>query len=1634
MAADSRAASVTMSDDAATSCLVELSDEGTFLQGLVCIVPAPSSVHFVCACSGIFDLSSLRISVADASGKISTIQGKLSVLDGSWFGCSPFLPAGHFSVQVSDGTHSAPQQFLQVLPQATPAAASLVMQTFLTKCLGPLPCWRSKLTSAAASGYNAVHLTPLCSLGASGSAYSIQDHTRYGASLQCADAQQCESDLRVLFEELRTGGCLVFSDFVPNHVASSARWLLESPDMTFNLQSAPWLTAAAILDDSIQRISNEVCLTWHPSHERLNAVFAADGLPLWNGTTPMDTPPRVRVVTDFILSTAKARCRPWEYYAMSANQASLLEELLMGPYSHQQQAATARDDAALKKAAAAIATCLLQEPQALHNPSMSGHRFPVVLSQGGPVENALAKATGAVAQALGGGIVSSSDMPKVCKHVVDMINLQLFKVWDDDAAACSEGVHGAAAHLWMGERGGAAQLQEGGGVVPAYFQRMHEGTHAWRCGVMACNGFVWGGDVMQVPTYPAAAQGCVKSAMAQAAQDDAQGGADAKTTSSVWPLECSVPLSAASGTYMRRELVAWSDCIKLNYGVAVQWKKPLWKRMRAYAESLADLFDGVRLDNCHGTPMFVSQALLRCMRQRRPQMLVIAELFTGNASLDEQFVARLGITALVREMMQCGDVAQVLSTILSSSLAGSKRPLGAPSAVMGGAGVLRCSSDLPVMLYDVTHDNEPADSRFGAWGTPVVAALASMAAGAVGTTWGVDQLLPEQLDVVKENRTIPTASVKSNPMLSLRGLLNAIHAGMYDNGLLECHAQQMPHAEHLLHVQRLNRRTGQSVHLIVALDSSMGAPTSQGGAQLRVKGATPGLAAFAHVGRGGGEHSAEQGCIPLPEIEGCCLMSETSSLFLNGDCAWGQMFEGASQVPAGAAAEAGVTVTSEGGNAIVDIDCAKFAVGSVALFMCSSARQGDVLPAHPLAGWAGSAAPATAPAAHETAQAMREACSGMDAEALRFALYMCEAEEREDSGGAHGCYSVPGVGALPWAGVAGVAPLLREFVRQDATGHAIAAHLREGDWYVHYTAQRLSRRRSCAALGRVLRGAAGGLQGLSRDAVPAATSVLLLQLWNALMSQCLSIFSSSPLLQALQAAGDMPGWCLVHPAQLQPFTWPAALQLMQHHFMLVGDSKSAPLLDGVSLGVEGKGGVLQAPLPLASMAAGVPHFSCSYMRCWGRDTFISCRGLTMLTGQWRCAAAHLLAFATVIRNGLVPNLHNAGRRPRYNARDATWFWASAVVDYVKLAPDGVTLLDVPLHHADGHTWSVRQALLSVLAAARGGVSFREDGAGESLDAHMTDEGFNVRFGPHPAPAFVHSGLVAGGNAANCGTWMDKMGSSAAWGNKGIPATPRCGAPVEITGLVFKVLTWAEQTLGDAGGVDLREWRQQLLKSAHPLYFIPTDASDDEKYLVRSTLVSQVNRGYLRDVAATAPLDSTVGGEGCMPPSWPLEFTEYQLRPNQLVALAEAPSLWPAGVASSALRCCEQHLVQRGSMGVRTLAPFDWAFRGDYVNSDSSSRETADGWNYHQGPEWLWLWGVYWRARVHTCGGARSHVLQQLWSAAAPHVKHLNSNAWGGLPELCNAGNAHCPDSCDVQAWSAATLLDALYDTLQLPLR
>ncbi|XP_008485660.1 glycogen debranching enzyme [Diaphorina citri] len=117
------------------------------------------------------------------------------------------------------------------------------------------------------------------------------------------------------------------------------------------------------------------------------------------------------------------------------------------------------------------------------------------------------------------------------------------------------------------------------------------------------------------------------------------------------------------------------------------------------------------------------------------------------------------------------------------------------------------------------------------------------------------------------------------------------------------------------------------------------------------------------------------------------------------------------------------------------------------------------------------------------------------------------------------------------------------------------------------------------------------------------------------------------------------------------------------------------------------------------------------------------------------------------------------------------------------------------------------------------------------------------------------------------------------------------------------------------------------------------------------------------------------------------------------------------------------------MGMRTLDPGDWSYRGDYANdNDSDDPTVAHGFNYHNGPEWLWPLGFFLRAKLefaepHT----RSATIGSIRSLLARHFVHLNTSYWRGLPELTNKDGKECPGSCNTQAWSSSTLLEVIHD-------
>ena len=102
--------------------------------------------------------------------------------------------------------------------------------------------------------------------------------------------------------------------------------------------------------------------------------------------------------------------------------------------------------------------------------------------------------------------------------------------------------------------------------------------------------------------------------------------------------------------YLRRHVNIWGDSIKLRYGDSPACSPYLWQHMGEYVAQMATIFDGLRLDNAHSTPIHVCQYMLQYARSHNPNILIMAELFTCSAELDALFTKKLNINGMIREI------------------------------------------------------------------------------------------------------------------------------------------------------------------------------------------------------------------------------------------------------------------------------------------------------------------------------------------------------------------------------------------------------------------------------------------------------------------------------------------------------------------------------------------------------------------------------------------------------------------------------------------------------------------------------------------------------------------------------------------------------------------------------------------------------------------------------------------------------------------------------------------------------------------------------------------------------------------------------------------------------------------------
>lgn len=191
--------------------------------------------------------------------------------------------------------------------------------------------------------------------------------------------------------------------------------------------------------------------------------------------------------------------------------------------------------------------------------------------------------------------------------------------------------------------------------------------------------------------------------------------------------------------YLKRNVICWRDCVKLRYGKDREECVELWDTIEKYVTEMAKIFKGFRLDNCHGTSLEATKYFIAKSREVNPNLLVIAELFTGSAQLDTEFVQEIGINFLIRESLNHKSPNSFSDFLLNSTQKNSE--------------IIR---KIPEILYDFTHDNPTLTQCRTTEDYLSNMILTAMFRGPTASTRGYEEVIPNQLSVVEEKRLYKT--------------------------------------------------------------------------------------------------------------------------------------------------------------------------------------------------------------------------------------------------------------------------------------------------------------------------------------------------------------------------------------------------------------------------------------------------------------------------------------------------------------------------------------------------------------------------------------------------------------------------------------------------------------------------------------------------------------------------------------------------------------------------------------------------------------------------------------------------------------------------------------------------------------
>ncbi|KRX09092.1 Six-hairpin glycosidase-like protein [Pseudocohnilembus persalinus] len=1454
----------------------------------------------------------------------------------------------------------------------------LNVQTQLPYCLGPINRWEDILQNQANLGYNAFHFLSLQTLGSSRHYYSIYDQCTLNKDLiPDNDFDRLAKFIKQVENQM---GALSFIDIILAHTSVDSHWLLEIQNCYYTKYNEPLLASALELDIALQKFSDDLSECKIQSYSKGNRV-----------ENLQDIDRLIEIMDKEVFQKLKI----YEYFQINVKE-------LQKQFRHilkmrkicipENNSDMDDDDDDVDFFSEDPKIKIIKELQD-HLSNEGIHRFGVYINFEILFKQILKNPYSYSIELIDECIVLLQDK---CKQKGMEFEQEIKKNIRKQI-------------IWYKiDRSEQEVGKFPNGLLPRYFTKLQNGDYA------ANSGYIF--------------------------KDDRQ---ENLAESKELP-------------YLKRNINIWEDLIKLRYGESKKDCPGLWKKMRIYIRKFATIFHGFRLSHASGIPLHVGEYFMRKARNVNNNIIVFAQVFAQNKAKEALFCQRLGINAILRETNKKDTAEDLVKEIiqlnqLNQNTVGSLQSLVKKDIITKTHKSILQPTFPSQIVFDQKHNNQSVLQKHGLKQMLCNLTVHSFASFFKGTVRGYDEMCPYQLSL-KDERRLYQVNVQDKQEWIITdeisiGILfkseinynNVEIKGSWDNW---ANSQKLKSiGQHYYYTVIKAPKAIDEFEYKYILDGvwqvDPNKPQKNGNNFYQIENKSifkkKVYKNFCHARRIMNQYVSKM-AQKYPES----FIKEYQNNVISIQRQFGTIKDNCSDV--------NVEITCPG---IIDSIKEIFVVYDQDYKLVQDLKQeyipqgqAEVIKTANITEFAeirkdeankqsiihffnmppGLSVVLKCTLETEQLQALYKLnqyfkgynqseqviqyFSDLTPDDITYLLYKCAEEEMAQNN--RSTYKIPGT-VIPYAGFGGLFYEVQETTKSNELKAELFNNLRAGNWLMDYLLNRIKDRNT------------PGLKKVYEYLNECFTCIKKLQRYNiphyfCKLSRQIRLVCQEKMLDHVQLPVEhYMQSSFIRQLLMNSYTFVSHIQITEDFI-----TKS-----------------------IFSMSAGLPKYSDAPQRMMGRQVFISFKGCLLIPGLYKEAKEIILYFASYLRHGLIPHLLDVKGKPRYNNRDVCWWFIKSIRDYLEFTQDYEILEEKILMKFQSNDQEVHRnrtqlnlkkfmvlqdIIQDIFQSHMNGIKFIEWDSGRYLDEFMDSLGFHINL-----QYDEKTGFIVGGNAKNALTWMDTIGSSSKGNNKGIPASSRDGAPIELTAILWNCLNFVSELYNqdkykyegvikkNKEELSFEDWAEQIQDNFESNYCVPAFKA---KTLGINNTYDKKNKNKIKRRKYGFYKDTIQSSN---------DEQEYQLRPNACIAISIAPELFSNPLNKDVkkwtlqyLASVELYLIDQQSLGVKTLEKDDKMYVGNYDLVDSNDGKAANGFNLYNGIEFVYLYGFYLKAMMNMNLDS-VYNNQRIMGYLTNHKQYIQQNAWQSFPDFTNENGQACKYACDSSPMSVAQIQEVCYE-------